>query len=263
MEPKDINFTAMPQTAVNVITKPSEFFQGMPKTGGFLEPLVFAVIMVFVGGIIQALLKVVGFGPAAGYGGEIMSGFGAIIIMPIAVAIGSFIGAAILYVIWKLMGSQENYETAYRCGAYLTALVPITAIISAAPYAGGIINMVIYVFCFVMASIYVHNLPSQKAWLVFGIIGVIFAIIGVSGEYRIRHASSEMEKWREMGENMRKEYQDKTKDMQKSADEMRGQAEKMAEQFKRRLMKQEDRRNKIDKELSNDKIHSFLLGRYF
>jgi len=32
-------------------------------------------------------------------------------------------------------------------------------------------------------------------------------------------------KWREMGENMRKEYQDKAKDMQKSSDEMRKQAE--------------------------------------
>jgi uncharacterized membrane protein YdjX (TVP38/TMEM64 family) len=41
------------------------------------------------------------------------AGFGAIIFMPIAVAIGSFIGAAILFVIWKLMGSQEDYETAY------------------------------------------------------------------------------------------------------------------------------------------------------
>ena len=232
MEPKDINFAAMPQTAVNVVTKPSDFFQGMPKTGGFLEPLVFAIIMGFIGGVIHALLTVVGLGPAAGYGGGMMAGFGIIIIMPIAIAIGSFIGAAILFVIWKLMGSQENYETAYRCGAYLTALAPITAIIGAVPYAGGVISMVIYLFYLVMASVYVHKLPSQKAWLVFGIIGAVFAVIGVSGEYRARHALSEMEKWRKAGEEMRKEYQDKTKDMQKSADEMREQAEKMATQFK-------------------------------
>ncbi|ESP62777.1 hypothetical protein SMITH_41 [Smithella sp. ME-1] len=232
MDPKDINFAAMPQTAVNVVTKPTEFFQGMPKTGGFLEPLVFAVIMGFISGIIQALLNVIGFGPAAGYGGGMMSGFGAIIIMPIAVAIGSFIGGAILFVIWKIMGSQEDYETAYRCGAYLTALAPITSVVGAVPYLGGIISIVIYTFYLVMASVHVHNLPSQKSWLVFGIIGAIFAILGVSGEYKAKHMSSDMEKWREMGENMRKEYQDKTKDMQKSADEMREQAEKMAEQFK-------------------------------
>jgi hypothetical protein len=130
MEPKDINFAAMPQTAVNVVTNPVNFFQGMPKSGGFLEPLVFAIIMGFIAGIIQAILSFIGLGPSAGYGGG-MSGFSMIIFMPIAAAIGSFIGGAILFVIWKLMGSQEDYETAYRCGAYLMALTPITAIIGA------------------------------------------------------------------------------------------------------------------------------------
>jgi hypothetical protein len=228
MEPKDIDFAAMPQTAVNVVTKPAEYFQGMPKTGGFLEPLVFAVVMGFIAGVIQALLNVAGLGPAAGYG----AGFRMIIIMPIIAAVGSFIGAAILFVIWKLMGSQENYEAAYRCGAYLMALSPIMAIISAVPYAGGIINMAIYVFYLVTASVYVHNLPSQKAWLVFGIIGAIFAVFGFYGEYQARHIPSGMEQWRKMGEEMHKDYQDKTKDMQKSSDEMRRQAEEMAKQFK-------------------------------
>ncbi|HOU51207.1 MAG: YIP1 family protein [Smithella sp.] len=246
MDPKEINFAAMPQTAVNVVTKPTEFFQGMPKTGGFLEPLVFAIIMGFIGGIIQALLNVIGFGPAAGYGGSMMTGFGVIIFMPIFIAIGSFIGGAILFVIWKLMGSREDYETAYRCGAYLSALAPITSIIGAVPYLGGIISMAIYVLYLVIASVHVHNLPSQKSWLVFGIIGAIFAILGVSGEYKARHMSSEMEKWLHTGEAMRKEYQDKTKDMQKSADEMREQAEKMAEQFRRQAeeVKRQSERNR-------------------
>jgi hypothetical protein len=232
MEPKDINFAAMPQTAMNVVTKPAEFFQGMPKTGGFLEPLVFVVIMGLIGGIIHAILNVVGLGPAVGYGGGMVSRFGVIIFMPIAAAVGSFIGAAIFFVIWKLMGSQENYETAYRCGAYLAALTPIAAIISAVPYAGGVISMAIWVFYLVMASIYVHNIPSQKAWLVFGIIAIIFVLMGLGMEYKARHASSEMEQWRKMGEDMRKEYQDKAKDIKKSSDEMRKQAEEMAKQFK-------------------------------
>jgi len=232
MEQNGIDFAAMPQTAVNVVTQPAVFFQSMPKTGGFLEPLVFAVIMGVISGILQAILNVIGLGAAASYGAGMRSAFSIIVFTPIAVAIGSFIGAAILFVVWKLMGSQENYETAYRCGAYLTALSPLTALLGAFPYAGGVVTMALYIYYLVAASIHVHHLPPQKSWLVFGIIGAIFAIVGVSGEYKIRHASSEMEKWREMGENMRKEYQDKAKDMQKSADEMREQAEKMAEQFK-------------------------------
>lgn len=210
MDPKSIDFAAMPQTAINVITKPAEFFQGMPKTGGFLEPLVFAVIMGFIAGIIHAVLGLFG----AGYGGGMTGGLGVIIIMPIAVAIFSFIGAAIMFVIWKLMGSQEDYETAYRCGAYLTALAPITAVISVVPYAGGLVNMAIYVYFIVMASIYVHNIPSQKAWLVFGIIGMVFALLGVFAEYKARNMASSI------------------KGMEASTEEMRRQAQEMAEQYR-------------------------------
>ena len=233
MDPKDINFAAMPQTAINVVTKPAEFFQGMPKTGGFLEPLVFAVVMGVIVGIIQAIIGFIGLGPGGGYGGAGMSGFGMIIFMPIAVAIGSFIGAAILFVIWKLMGSQENYETAYRCGAYLMALAPITTILSAVPYAGGLVSMAIFTFYIVTASVHVHNLPSQKAWLVFGIIGVILALMGVFAEHKARNLGSEMEKWRQMGEEYRQSAEDMAGQFKgKSPDEMRKQAEEMAKQFK-------------------------------
>ena len=232
MDSKNIDFAAIPQTAVNVVTKPAEFFQGMPKAGGFLEPLVFAVIMGFIAGVVQAILSWIGLGPAAAQGGGMMSGFGMIIFMPIAAAAGSFIGGAILFGIWKLMGSRENYETAYRCGAYLAALAPVTAIISAVPYAGGAINMAIYAFYLVMASVHVHQLPSQKAWLVFGIIGVILVLATVRAEYKARTMLSEAEKWRKMGDDMRKDYQQSADEMKKSTDEMRRQADEMAEKFK-------------------------------
>lgn len=233
MEPKNVNFAAMPQTAVNVVANPAGFFREMPRTGGFLEPLVFVVIMGFIAGIIQAILGFLGLGHAGGYGGAMMGSFVVIIFMPIFAAIGSFVGAAILLVIWKLMGSQGNYETAYRCGAYLMALVPITGIIGVVPYAGGLMTMAIYVFYLVAASIHVHNLPSQKAWLVFGIIGVIFALLGIYAEYKARNMGSEMDKWRKMGKDTRKEYRKSAKEIEKSSEELQKKAEGMAKQYQR------------------------------
>ncbi len=216
MKQNEINFAAIPQTAINVITKPADFFKSMPKTGGFLEPLVFAVIMGLIAGIIQAILSFIGLGPAGSYGAGMAAGFGAIIFMPIAVAIGSFIGAAILFVIWKLMSSQEDYETAYRCGAYLMALAPITTLINIIPYAGAIISLAICVFYLVMASVYVHKIPAQKAWLVFGIIGLIFALGGVWAEHKARN----MGPWQQVGDEYRK-----------SAEDLRKQAEEMARRY--------------------------------
>jgi uncharacterized membrane protein len=146
-----------------------------------------------------------------------------IIFMPIAAIVGSFIGGAILFVIWKLMGSQEEYETAYRCGAYLMALMPITAILSIVPYAGGIINMAIYVYFIVIASTQVHNIPAQKAWMVFGIIGIIFALLGLKAEYTARHMAGE--RWRTTTGETAKEYQKYLEEAKKQAEEARHQAD--------------------------------------
>jgi hypothetical protein len=203
MEAKDINFAAMPQTAVRVVTAPAEFFKSMPKTGGFVEPLIFAAIMGFIAGIIQALINILGLSYA--YVGFAES-LGGIIVVPIVIVVFSFIVAAIIFVIWKLMGSQKNYETSYRCTAYLMALAPIFAIISVIPYVGGIINVAIYVYFLVIASTQVHNIPSQKAWLVFGVIGAVLALIGISLEHKARNMAPTAEQYRRTAEEINKQY---------------------------------------------------------
>jgi hypothetical protein len=214
MEVKDINFAAMPQTAVRVVTAPAEFFKSMPKTGGFVEPLIFAAIMAVIAGIIQAIINIVGLSYThVGF----VESLGMIIFVPIFVVIGSFIGAAIIYGIWKLMGSQENYETSYRCAAYLMALAPIVAIIGVIPYVGGIINMAIYVYYLVIASTQVHNIPSQKAWLVFGIIGGILALIGISAEYKARNIAPTAEQYRKTAEDINRQYLKQIEEARKEA----------------------------------------------
>ncbi|MGV8057907.1 MAG: YIP1 family protein [Smithellaceae bacterium] len=190
MEMKDIDYTIMPQKALKVITKPAEFFREMSKTGGFLEPLYFAFTMGMIAGIIQTVFGFIGMGLtgldlAGVYSVGETSGFDVIIFMPIAAGIGSYIIAAVLLVIWKLMDLQVSYETAYRCGAYLLALAPIIAIVGVVPYVGGLISVLICVFYLVTASIHVYNIPSQKAWLVFGIIGVTVVLLGLGVEYGV------------------------------------------------------------------------------
>ena len=48
----EVNFAAIPQTAIRVITKPAAFFREMPKAGGYIEPLVFALVLGCLAGII-------------------------------------------------------------------------------------------------------------------------------------------------------------------------------------------------------------------
>lgn len=189
MAQQDIDFAAIPTTAIRFITSPAQFYREMPKKGGFVAPLIFMVAMGVIGGIIQAVAGLAGLNPVAG----VMAGLASLIIVPIMVAIFGFVGAAIIFMIWKLMGSQEDYETAYRCGAYAAAFTPISTIIGLVPYAGGAVGILIMVYLLVVASVEVHRLPANKAWLVFGIIGVILVFGSISAQMAAKKFAGQMQ----------------------------------------------------------------------
>ncbi len=227
MDSKSIDFAAIPKTAIKVVTSPAEFFRDMPKTGGFVEPLVFLVIMGalsgVIGGLFLALSSILGFNL---YPGAQM-GTTAIIMLPIMYAIGSaifgFVTAAMLFVIWKLMGSGESYETAYRCVAYLAALSPITTALGIIPYLGGAIGLVIITYYFVTASVQTHGIPAQRAWVVFGVLAAILIVFSVSAQIAARRFARNMEQAAES-------WKGASEEMQKAAEEMQN---KMEEELKK------------------------------
>ncbi len=211
-----INFGALPstipQTAIRVLTNPKGFFRELPKTGGYAEPLIFVVALGVVAGIIQMVGHVLIIP-----GMSIFMAFGSMVFMPVAIAIGSFIGAAILFVIWKLMGSQENYETAYRSAAYLAALSPITTVIGFIPYLGTVISMLIGLYYIVIVSVEVHAIPGKKAWMVFGILTAILCLMSVSATYTARKFSREMGAGTQHMEEAAKAMQRQTEQMQRQS----------------------------------------------
>ncbi len=204
MEQEGLGISSIPQTAVKFISSPSSFYREMPKKGGYAEPLAFIVAMSAVGGILQAALSLMllTIMPGAGMGATagMAAGVGAIIMFPIAGAIFGFVGAAIQFVIWKLMGSEEDYETAYRCVAYASALTPVYILVNLIPRAGALllmnghsisitgvlisttgslISIIISLYIVVTASVEVHKLPARKSWIVFGTIDAVIIIFAV------------------------------------------------------------------------------------
>jgi hypothetical protein len=211
---KGIDFAAIPQTAIRVVTSPAAFFRDMQKTGGFIEPLVFMVIMGVVSGIIQAVLNILHVNVVGGAA----AGLASIIILPVAIVIFGFISAGIAFVIWKLMGSQESYETAYRCVAYAGAISPITTLLGIIPYLGSALGILIGTYFIVIASVEVHKIPLKKAWTVFGVIAAVLILLSISGQFAARRLSRETGRFQE-------EMKEATTQMQKSAEESRKAAE--------------------------------------
>lgn len=193
-------------TCLQVITRPHDFFNAMPKSGGFLPPLFFMVALGLATGLIHTLLTLIRLSP-----GGTVTGLAALILVPIVVAIFGFVGAAILFVIWRILGSGESYETAYRGMAYTAAVMPITAALGVIPYIGSILGLVWMTYLIVVVSIVVHRIKAKTAWVVFGAIGALFALASLSAEIASRKMAARMEAWQQ-------ESSDRMKQLEKRQD---------------------------------------------
>jgi hypothetical protein len=183
----------IPGTVIEVITRPADFFRRLPRTGGFLPPLIFMVVLGTFSGLITSLLALAGLGPAGG----LATGLAAVILMPVMVAIFGFIGAAVLFAIWKIMGSRESFETVYRGMAYTAAIMPVTTVLNLIPYLGSIIGLAWMTFLLVVISIEVHAIKAKTAWAGFGAICAIFALISLSAEVASRKMARHTQAWQQ------------------------------------------------------------------
>lgn len=229
MEGSKIDFAKIPQTAVKVLTSPAEFFGEMPKTGGFVEPLVFMIAMGVVAGLLQSILSVLRFQVGAG----MAMGLDSVIILPIMIGIFGFVGAAILFLIWKLAGSQESYETAYRCGAYIGVLTPISVLLHLIPFVGAAASVLLMTFFLVTASVAVHNIPSRKAWLVFGMIGGLLVFFSVSAEFAARRIGREAAEYQKQAEEASKAMGKPSEEAARQMQQQMEEAQKAMEQMQK------------------------------
>ena len=172
-------------TVQRVITDPAGFYREMPKTGGLVDPLIFMVSMGVVSGIIQAILGIIGLGVV----GSFFMAIASIIIAPIMIVIFGFIVAGILFLIWKALGSQEPFEVAFRCLAYSMAISPITAVLNMIPYIGPILGLAWMTYLLVNASTEVHEVQAKLAWIVFGAIAAVLALLSISSQLAVRRVS--------------------------------------------------------------------------
>ncbi len=171
-----------------VITDPVGFFGQMAKTGGMKEPLMFLAAMGLMAGIVNLVLSVVGLGMTP----SLARSLPLVIFIPIGCVVLGFVGAGIVFVIWKMMGSDASYETSYRCVAYAAAIMPITQFVSVVPYIGGPAGAAWGTFLFVLASIHVQKIRPKLAWIVFGSLFVVSTLGMLRAERAARRFSDDM-----------------------------------------------------------------------
>jgi hypothetical protein len=204
-EKKAVTVTELMQTAVKVITSPAAFFREMPKSGGFSLPLAFMVMMGVINGLVTAALGLfdIASNPIFSTGMMMVSivlypfaelshtpilstgmAIASIMLYPLAYAVLGFAGAGLVFAVWKIMGSRESYETAYCCVAYLAAFMPVTTLLLVIPYAGLLVSVALLTYLYVLISRKVHGIEFTRAWVVFGLIGVMLFFMGIGVDIR-------------------------------------------------------------------------------
>lgn len=192
-ESNRFDFSIIVETAKRIITSPTQFYQNMPHSGGYGNPVVFVVVLALAAGVISSIWALLGAGPAAG----MASGVATIVILPLFTVIGSFILGVLLFVIWKLMGSTQGYETAYRCVAFSIAILPVVAIANLIPYLGQIIQTGWACWLMYIASIHVHKISLGTAKVVFAVLAGLLLISSISTEYQARKLQNFAEEYSE------------------------------------------------------------------
>ncbi|MBF0317364.1 MAG: YIP1 family protein [Nitrospirae bacterium] len=162
-----------------MLTAPSGFFRGMPKKGGFMKPLVFMVVMGVFSGLLKAAISILELKILAGMGKVVV----AVLFVPVTVSLFGFVAALVLFVIWRLMGSRQSYQTSYRCVAYMSALMPVMVVVSGVPFWGGLAGIAILFFLVVIVSTEVHGIPPTKARVVFATLAVLLVVMYVNAEH--------------------------------------------------------------------------------
>jgi hypothetical protein len=214
------NVESILNTAVEVIKNPAGFFAGMKKTGGFKDPLIFMVAMGVVTGCVRIILSLFGLGYTGSFVGALFS----VIVVPLFVAVFGFLAAALFYIVWKVMGSKESYETAYRCIAYASAITPIVSLVGPVPYIGAIAGNLWSMYIMVTASMTVHSIEKKKAWIVFGALCFVLSVSAINTERAAHEMAQKMERWeQEFGDMSPEEAGKVFGDFIKGVDQSKGQ----------------------------------------
>ena len=194
-------FNAFIETLVMVLTKPGEAFTAMKREGGLGEPLIYAIIGGWVGGVISFLfslgLQSVGFFADRHNAITAMAGMGIgsaaiIILLPVAIVICLFIGSAVVHLCLMIVGgANQSFETTFRVLAFSQGSTGPLQII---PICGGLIAGVWALVCNCIGLARAHETDTGRAVLAVFLPLIVccggvstLAMFGVFGAWSAAH----------------------------------------------------------------------------
>ena len=183
------------ETAKMFITEPARAWSVTRESGDFARPLLFALIVAWVGAIFNAVWSTM-FGaglvrmlpPQFQRYAMFGSGHGlvaSIVLAPIFIACGLFIWTAIQHVAFMLVGALTGSKTGFEGTFRVVSYSSIAHIAYLVPFVGGLLALVWRVYLMLLGTQQLHKTTQGKALLgillpmlvccVCAAIGIFFA----------------------------------------------------------------------------------------
>ena len=168
--------TALVETTREVLTAPTRFFRAMPVAGGVGAPLLYAVIVGWVGlvatALYQAIFRSVAGSHFAAFGDrpELAALFGwaeswvgfvvQAVFGGVFVVIGVFLSAGILHLMLLLLGgARRDFEATLRVVCFAQA----TSVVFLVPFCGQFVGFVWTIVLYVIGVSQAHGIGTGKA----------------------------------------------------------------------------------------------------
>jgi Yip1 domain len=152
--------------------------------------MIFIVVMGLLAGLVSAIVGTVT--PQQAVNGQLIPKammWLAVVIVPLASLLGSFLGTLILWAIvfGLLKGSLGQYKTTYRLLAVLAAFSPVSAILSAIPKVGPYLSIAVNVWAIIVmiqGVVIIMGTPPVRTWVsclfVFGFLFLLGVLANVT-----------------------------------------------------------------------------------
>ncbi len=164
-----------------VVFQPARYFAAMPRSGSLINPLVFAVICIFISALLSAVLVLAGVQENPGFNPNPQnvlpsvftpgSAILAVIVAPIFGAIGLIISAAIQQLLVRLIvgASNSGFGATFRVASY----TQVTGLVNWIPILGPVLSLY-GLYLAIVGIREAHRTTTGKAALV---ILIPFAVV--------------------------------------------------------------------------------------
>lgn len=168
-------------TAMLFIKAPEQAWRLTRETGDYMRPLLFGVIVGWVGLVFRAVWGTI-FGAGlmrmipAQYAGFTRFGGGSlvgqVILGPLLVAIGLFVGAAILYVSFMVVGALSSSRSQFEGTFRLVCYASVANVANVIPIVGGLAAGIWAIYLVVVGAQQLHKTTQGKA-----LAGVLLPVV--------------------------------------------------------------------------------------